>query len=667
MASINLPILHFNDVYRVTPQKLSSNKSETIDVTQFAALVEDIRNGWARRSDGKQDGLLLFSGDVFSPSVESSVTRGSHMVPVLNELGIDVTVTGNHDFDFGYPHLCKLIADTHFPWLLSNIIDTTTSRIPENLHEFVVIERAGVRIGFIGLVEKDWITTVSSWPPNFVYKSMKDTGLELSRLLRDPAGEHRCDLIIALTHARLPNDIELAKDLLALSPSSQKDRSFASKHGVDLVLGGHDHMYFVGKGVDSWDNYNLQEEVLGAEADHGDVLVVKSGTDFRDLSEFNLTLSPTPEGSVRKMVINKISGKHTKPGSRASENMAKMLKDLLDSVSSSLKAPICKTEVMLDVRSQYIRVQESPVSNWFADISRHVYDAALCMKGCDGTDGVLLCAGTFRGDSTYGPGFITIGDILEILPFEDPIIVIEIDGAALWDALESSLSTWPSQEGRFPSISGFRVSWDSRREPGNRILGIWQIITTADPENKAGTPHEEPVKREKGGKKYVLVTREYMAKGHDGFAALTKGKVLIDDECGQMLSTIVRKYLLGSQFVNKVIHSKTQHAAAFLQKQTLARIDQLEHESTAKKDSSALASALWKRAAALAVKHALSKFHYRTHFKISETEHMASVDAFDGANARKGRTCANVPAEGNDDLLVVHPIIDGRLKDEGRQ
>lgn len=36
----------------------------------------------------------MFSGDVFSPSVESSVTRGSHMVPVLNELGIDVSVTG---------------------------------------------------------------------------------------------------------------------------------------------------------------------------------------------------------------------------------------------------------------------------------------------------------------------------------------------------------------------------------------------------------------------------------------------------------------------------------------------------------------------------------------------------------------------------------------------
>lgn len=87
------------------------------------------------------------------------------------------------------------------------------------------------------------------------------------------------------------------------------------------------------------------------------------------------------------------------------------------------------------------------------------------MQGCGGSDGVLICAGTLRGDSTYGPGersrsydigllilyfilgFIRLGDILEILPFEDPIVVLELDGAALWDSLESSLSKWPAQEG----------------------------------------------------------------------------------------------------------------------------------------------------------------------------------------------------------------------------
>jgi 5'-nucleotidase len=74
---MSLNIVHWNDVYRVTAQKLSPKSPETIDVTQFAAMLSDIRDRW---SQAGAEGLSLFSGDVFSPSVESSVTRGSHMV-----------------------------------------------------------------------------------------------------------------------------------------------------------------------------------------------------------------------------------------------------------------------------------------------------------------------------------------------------------------------------------------------------------------------------------------------------------------------------------------------------------------------------------------------------------------------------------------------------------
>jgi 5'-nucleotidase len=87
-----LSILHWNDVYRVTPQKISPTSTETIDVTQFAALLDDVRSKWAQRVDGSRDGLSLFSGDVFSPSTESSVTRGSHMVrwhPDFDRLAYD--------------------------------------------------------------------------------------------------------------------------------------------------------------------------------------------------------------------------------------------------------------------------------------------------------------------------------------------------------------------------------------------------------------------------------------------------------------------------------------------------------------------------------------------------------------------------------------------------
>ncbi|KAI0362720.1 Metallo-dependent phosphatase [Trametes cingulata] len=756
-----LSLLHFNDVYRVQPFKLHPKSPETIDVTQWAAMLDDVRDQWPLRPDGKRDGLVLFSGDVFSPSVESSVTRGSHMVPVMNAIGPDISLTGNHDFDFGYPHLSKLIKDTSFPWLLSNIIDTETSRVPEGLLEFHVFERSGVRVGVIGLVEKEWIATVSTWPSNFQYRDMAEVAVDLSKRLRDPQGEHRCDIIIALTHARVPNDIALAKKINALSPSAQQSTSIDNLHGADIIFGGHDHLYYISRGVTSWEGFDLNQEILGAEQDHGDVLVVKSGTDFRDLSEITLELADTPEGSVRKKVIKAIRGKHheTKPGSKKSERVAKLLHDLLSSVSSALKAPVCKTAVELDLRSSIIRVQETAGANWFADVLRHAYDDALCLQTGGGSDGVFICAGTLRGDSIYGPGPITLGDILEILPFEDPIVVLELDGEAIWDALEASLSTWPAQEGRFPVISGFRVSWDSRRPPGQRVLGVWllqepsgsstnaspsrtptqsgstspvmsapgsasssmssllQSTMTAMAQPAAALVDGDPIPRVKGGRMYSIVTRKYMAQGHDGFLPLKGKKYLVDDESGQMMSAIVRKYLLGCRFVNRLSRMQNMNHVSLLDPETaavvsrekarqahasatrrsrsksrdrLAAIRSLSPTSKGKGSTTPRAASptqrakspagrigdMWRRVAGLALRW--SRGHYRDHLRVTGREHMSAVDCFDGDRMRKGDFGGDLAKQGkeqeneelngaDEDLVTIHPIVDGRLKDEGRK
>ncbi|EMD38646.1 hypothetical protein CERSUDRAFT_113824 [Gelatoporia subvermispora B] len=733
----SLPILHFNDVYRVQPFKVHPKSPETIDVTQFAAMLDDIRVSWPQRDDGSREGLVLFSGDVFAPSIESSVTRGSHMVPVMNAIGPDVSMTGNHDFDFGYPHLSKLILNTNFPWLLSNIVDTATSRVPEHLLEYVVLERAGIRVGFIGLVEKEWIGTVPTWPENFKYRDMAEVGIKLSKRLRDPEGEHKCDIVIALTHARVPNDVRLAKALNALSPSAQAKNSIADRHGVDIILGGHDHLYYISRGVTSWENYDTTQYALGAEEDHGDILIVKSGTDFRDLSEFTLQLEDTPAGSVRRKVIKEIRGKHheTKPGSRKSERIAKLLESLLSSVSDALKAPVCKSAAELDLRSALIRTQETAAANWFADVLRHAYDDAPTMQG--GADGVFICAGTLRGDSIYGPGLISLGDILEILPFEDPVIVLELDGETIWAALEASLETFPAQEGRFPVIAGFRVSWDSRRPPGQRVLGVWltkepadasaapsgATTPTATPGRSASssvssfqssssttssgttTPplvDSEPVLRTRGGRMYKIVSREYMAQGHDGFVMLKGNKYLVDDESGQMMSAIVRKYLLGGRYVNRMSRLVSQVDITHLHPDTPGLISrerarQERHARHARSKSRsrpehphshshshshshprssskgpATIGTRWRQVAGRALRW--SRAHYRELIGIAGREHMSGVDCIDGEVIR----CAverfgeekvkreEQEREREEDLAVIYPVVDGRLKDEGR-
>ncbi|THH15603.1 hypothetical protein EW146_g4905 [Bondarzewia mesenterica] len=543
------------------------------------------------------------------------------------------------------------------PWVLSNIVDTTTSGTPDCLYQFYVLERLGVRIGVIGLVEKEWIGTVPSWPSHFEYRDMAETGINLSKQLRDSTGKYKCDLIIALTHARVPNDIVLAKKLFALTPSAQKNHNIANEHGVDIILGGHDHLYFIGRGVDAWEGYDLSSEVLGAEDDDGDVLIVKSGTDFRDLSEILLELEDTPEGSVRRKVIKRVTGKHheIKPGMRPCGKLQKILDGILKSVGSSLKNPLCKLSAEIDVRSQYIRVRESAAGDWFADILRHTYDDALCMKGYDGgADGVFICAGMLRGDSVYGPGYLTLGDVLEILPFEDPLVVLELDGQTLWDTLEASLETWPAQEGRFPVIAGFRVSWDSRRPSGQRVLGVWLQDETPETDAASSSGHTtpgivdgEPIKRERGGRMYKIVTREYMAQGHDGFLPL-KGQ--------------------RAQFVNKLarVNESQDHIDA-----DTHRIIADERSRQAKiKSHQSRAGENWRRAASFALRWSRSKRHYQDHIGVASKEHMSGVDCFDGAQIRalgsvheEGRQ-EKAPAD--DDMITVHPVVDGRLMDKAR-
>ncbi|KAG8826388.1 hypothetical protein FRC17_008269 [Serendipita sp. 399] len=681
MAPTIFNILHFNDVYRVSKQNVEGG---TIDVSQWAQMLEECRERWpTREQDGLKDGLLLFSGDVFSPSIESSVTRGSHMVPIMNALGIDCAVAGNHDFDWSAPHFLKLVKDSNYPWLLSNIIDSDTGKVPDGLHTFQVVERSGVRVGIIGLVEEDWIKTISSWPSNYKYQDMTQVATDLSKQLRDPSGDQKCDLIIALTHSRLPNDLALAEALHArVGPSTIQE------HGCDIILGGHDHVYYVSKfdqsgNTDAWKGYDITQAFLGAEKDDG-VLVVKSGTDFRELSEIQLELEDAPEGSVRCKYISSVKGtRHiTQPDSKSSEKVAHVVKGVTSHIEGSLSKAVCKLDAVLDCRSSVVRLGESASGNWFADVIFHAYDDALCVKGQGGADAVFICGGTLRGDSTYGPGDFTVGNIMEILPFQDPIIVIQMEGHTIWEALESALGTWPAQEGRFPIVSGLKVEWDSQRRKGQRVLSVVLLEnnhdrsddqTDPDGESTTHTPKETPVDREPGGRTYTIVTRLYMAQGFDGYDAFKDCRYLVDEENGRTMADLVRHFLLGHQYINLMKSLATEDTPVHLSEQTSKIIEserQRHKNGTSKHGKSRWADIVREKL----MKPGTNSYSSNS-YRIASKEHMSAVDCVDGARIRQGSS-DQASQEGSDsqvkdniqkELVVVSPRIDSRLKDVSKE
>ncbi|KAG9005859.1 hypothetical protein FRB94_003930 [Tulasnella sp. JGI-2019a] len=330
-------------------------------------------------------------------------------------------------------------------------------------------------------------------------------------------------------------------------------------------------------------------------------------------------------------------------------------------------------------------ISQSGSGNWFADVARHAYDDTLCVKGVGGADGALLCGGTIRGDNVHGPGLISLGDILEILPFEDPMVVVTIDGATLWAALESALSMWPAQEGRFPILSGFRAEWDSQRPPGQRVLGVWvEKIVEAEGEVNSGSLRQstrengEPVPREAGGKKYVIVTREYMAKGHDGYEALKGSEYVggVDDEHGILMSVIVRKYLLGSRYIKRMERLATEMAA----RGHVKRGGSLNTGAEPVPSTSALARARWLDVGMKVIKQVSERHNNKNiseALKTAKTAHMSDVDAYDGAKGRSGKGSEisgdnagkPVGTEEDDilDLVEVAPVVDGRLKNVSKE
>lgn len=115
-----------------------------------------------------------------------------------------------------------------------------------------------------------------------------------------------------------------------------------------------------------------------------------------------------------------------------------MTESLLSTVNSTLANPVCYTLTPFDVRSEKVRTEEMAIGNWVADILLHAYAEMLeetskmdeedhVARDFDGrADAVIICGGTLRGDSMYPPGKITLGDILEIMPFDDPVVCLEV-------------------------------------------------------------------------------------------------------------------------------------------------------------------------------------------------------------------------------------------------
>src|SRR5215207_3334700 len=131
---------------------------QTNDIDRMEA--EDGRGGFAKlagvvkaqRAEGPT--LFVHSGDTISPSLLSGIDKGAHVVDILNHMGIDIMVPGNHEFDFGPDIFRARMAEVKFPVISSNIREPDGSQ-PANTLDQKIVEVEGLKIGFYGLTTED--------------------------------------------------------------------------------------------------------------------------------------------------------------------------------------------------------------------------------------------------------------------------------------------------------------------------------------------------------------------------------------------------------------------------------------------------------------------------------------------------------------------------------
>ncbi|OTF76588.1 hypothetical protein BLA29_005607, partial [Euroglyphus maynei] len=141
----SLCILHFNDCYNVEP-------CDQEPVGGAARFVH------ALHQYDYLDPLILFSGDIIAPM--SSFTKGEQMLPVLERCNVHCALFGNHEFDFGLDCLLAFVKRTNFPWLMSNVIDKNIGEPLGGGKITYIIEKGDLKIGLIGLIEEEWLSTL---------------------------------------------------------------------------------------------------------------------------------------------------------------------------------------------------------------------------------------------------------------------------------------------------------------------------------------------------------------------------------------------------------------------------------------------------------------------------------------------------------------------------
>ena len=482
--AFELSILHVNDTHA--------------HVEAFPQLMTAVNEARASR----ENSLLLHAGDVFSGTLYFNEFLGQADLEFMNAMNFDAMTFGNHEFDLGgsdegHKALTEFVKGAKFPMITANIdfskdplfagmfsdsYAVTTEQ--GKIYNGIIKEIDGEKVGIFGLTTEE--TEILSSPGSIAFENYIEEANKAVAAL-EAQGVNK---IIALTHigyndnAKVDNDLLLAKNV----------------EGIDIIVGGHSHTKLDGPDI-------VNTNTIGEAKDA--TLIVQA-------NEYGKFLGTLDVSFDKNGVVTEYDGQLIEIAKVAADEaglkMFEPYKKRVDEVSNQeigieLEAPLenprSNEEDLFSVRAN-----ETILGNLITD--------AMLIKSQKYTDKEVVMALQNGGGirEAIPAGKVTVGQIITVLPNGNTLSLMDVTGAELKAAFELAVENAPKEKGGFLQVSGGRVTYDSSKPAGERIVSV-ELLN----EDGTSTALED-------GKTYTVATNAFTAIGGDGF---TMFKAAYDD------------------------------------------------------------------------------------------------------------------------------------------
>ncbi|HEY0868673.1 MAG TPA: 5'-nucleotidase C-terminal domain-containing protein [Fimbriimonas sp.] len=454
---LTLTLIHTNDLHaHVDPVKVG--KGTYGGYARQITLINQLKAT-------KKNPLVLNGGDTFQGTLYFNVYNGLADAAFMNLVGYQAMAVGNHEFDKGPETLASFIKRVRFPLLAANLDVSGDPALKGLIQPHTVFTIENEKVGVIGATPPD-LPELSLLGPTV---KMKDLYASLNASVAALESEG-VDKIVLLSHVGYDVDQQIA----------------AKVKGIDAIVGGHTHTLLGEK---------LNEDLPAGRGAYPTLVKNPEGTDtliFQAWEWGKVVGCATLEFDAKGKIVRVPNDKPIPVDETVVEDPTAA------SLVGALSLPIetMRSDV---VATTSVALTRGDGETIMGDV---IADAMLAKGKPAGAQLALMNSGGVRSAIDAGP--ITYGEVIEVQPFNNTLVQLELKGSELLQALEHSVSGDGGHGGRFLQVSkGFHYTFDPSKPVGRRV-----VRATLE-----GRPIEP-------GSTYKVVVNSFTASGGDGFEVL---------------------------------------------------------------------------------------------------------------------------------------------------